>query len=553
MPEPAWNNYQRFCCSPAGLGLTVDVSRMGLTDEFLTRMDSPMREAFGEMAELEAGAIANPTEQRQVGHYWLRTPHISPSDPIRRAIESTVADIRAFAAAVHVGSLGTESGQPFRHVIIAGIGGSALGPQLLADALGSVDDRMTIAFCDNTDPNGIDRILDPLSSELDATLIVVTSKSGGTRETHNAMLEIRRRFEIVGLEFSKHAVAITCEGSRLDQLARAQGWVRRFPIWDWVGGRTSVTSAVGLLPAALLGIDVDAFLAGASACDAVTRVQEIAINPAAWLALAWFHAGNGRGDRAMVVLPYKDRLLLFGRYVQQLVMESLGKRLDRAANVVNQGLNVYGNKGSTDQHAYVQQLRDGRDDFFATFIQVLAHAAPAANDRPHPQGAASAIDIRRTTATPNPADETAGSAIGDDLQGFLLGTRQALSDAGRPSITITLDDLSPRTLGVLIALFERAVGYYASLIDVNAYDQPGVEAGKQAADAVLALQRKLLDTMHYHDRSARTASDWAAKMNEIEQAETVFHILRYLAADPSRGVKAIPGDDLFDTRYLRSD
>src|SRR5438477_12777714 len=146
-------------------------------------------------------------------------------------------------------------------------------------------------------------------------------------------------------------------------------------MWDWVGGRTSETSAVGLLPAALQGLDIDGILAGATACDEITRQPDMMRNPAALLALMWYYAGEGRGTRAMVVLPYKDRLELFSRYLQQLVMESLGKWTDRDGNEVGQGIAVYGNKGSTDQHAYVQQLRDGLNNFFVTFIEVLRDRA----------------------------------------------------------------------------------------------------------------------------------------------------------------------------------
>ena len=151
-------------------------------------------------------------------------------------------------------------------------------------------------------------------------------------------------------------------------MAAAESWLARFPMWDWVGGRTSQMSAVGLVPAALQGIDIQKFLDGAKACDDQTRIPEFQQNPAAQLALMWHFAGNGRGDRNMVILPYKDRLELFSRYLQQLVMESLGKERDLEGRLVNQGLTVFGNKGSTDQHAFVQQLRYGRNDFFVTFI-----------------------------------------------------------------------------------------------------------------------------------------------------------------------------------------
>ena len=237
-------------------------------------------------------------------------------------------------------------------------------------------------------------------------------------------------------------------------------------MWDWVGGRTSVTSLVGLLPLALLQQDWRAFIDGAAGMDAATRGRQG--NPALGLALAWHRAAEGQARRAMVVLPYKDRLVLFSRYLQQLVMESIGKERDLAGEVVHQGLTVYGNKGSTDQHAYIQQLREGPDDVFATFIAVL-------EDRQGPS-----------------LEVSPGVTAGDYLLGFLLGTRNALSEAGRRSLTITLDRVGPRQLGALIALFERAVGYYASLVGVNAYHQPGVEAGKKAAGVALRLQAALL-------------------------------------------------------------
>ena len=159
--------------------------------------------------------------------------------------------------------------------------------------------------------------------------------------------------------------------SNLDKFAVANHWLARFPMWDWVGGRTSETSAVGLLPMALQGFDVDAFLEGAMECDKITRINNVKVNPAALLALMWCYIGNDKGAKDMVILPYKDRLELISRYLQQLVMESLGKERDLDGNVVHQGIAVYGNKGSTDQHAYIQQLRDGLNNFFATFIEVL--------------------------------------------------------------------------------------------------------------------------------------------------------------------------------------
>jgi glucose-6-phosphate isomerase len=252
-----------------------------------------------------------------VGHYWLRAPELAPGDEISAAITAMRQSVREFAGKVHGGDVAGKAG-PFRHLLHIGIGGSALGPQLLADALGGPGDRMTLQFIDNTDPDGIDRVLHGLSEALGQTLVTVVSKSGGTPEPVNAMIEVQAAYRRAGLDHAPHFVAVTGEGSRLDQTAAAEGWLERFPIWDWVGGRTSVMSAVGLVPAALQGIDIEALLAGAAAMDGLTRQRDVRRNPAALLALMWHRLGGGRGTKDMVVLPYKDRLLLLSRYLQQL-------------------------------------------------------------------------------------------------------------------------------------------------------------------------------------------------------------------------------------------
>ena len=315
-------------------------------------------------------------------------------------------------------------------------------------------------------PAGIDRVLAGLGDRLASTLVIDTSKSGGTPEPRNGLLEVQQAFNVQGLDFTRHAVAVTMPGSRMDRLAHEEHWL-----------------------------------------------AELRANPAALLALSWFHAGDGRGSRDMVVLPYKDSLLLFSRYLQQLVMESLGKERDLDGNIVHQGIAVYGNKGSTDQHAYIQQLRDGIPNFFATFIEVL-------EDR-----CGDSIEVEE------------GVTSGDFLSGFLLGTRQALSDNQRDSITI--HRVEPRSVGALIALCERAVGLSASLVNINAYHQPGVEAGKKAAAAILDLQRRVVRVLQ-SAACPLSLEDLARLADAGSEVETVYQILRHLAAK-SRGI-ALEGD-----------
>jgi glucose-6-phosphate isomerase len=514
-----WDRYQKYILRNEPTGISLDVSRMRFDEEYLETMEEPVRKAFSAMDQLEAGAEANPDEKRMVGHYWLRSPKMAPTAELRTEVESTFESIREFARETHAKGRFTE-------VLVVGIGGSALGPQFVSDALGSADDAMTLHFLDNTDPDGIDRVLDGLENRLEHTLTVVISKSGGTKETRNGMLEAKVRYERVGLDFGRYAVAVTGPGSELDRYATAHGWIRRFPMWDWVGGRTSVMSAVGVLPLQLQGLDMEGFLAGAALMDEWTREKDARRNPAMMLALMWHHAGGGRGAKDMVVLPYKDRLVLFSKYLQQLVMESLGKELDLDGNLVNQGIAVYGNKGSTDQHAYVQQLRDGVANFFATFIEVRL-------DRTRPS-----LDVE------------AGATSGDYLQGFLRGTRTALYEGGRDSITVSLPSVDAPSVGALIALYERAVGFYASLVNINAYHQPGVEAGKKAATAVLELQKRVLGAFvgDFGGRGALTAGEVAGALGE--DPEAVYHVLCHVASN-GKALRWHPGEGTGSDRFER--
>jgi len=233
--------------------------------------------------------------------------------------------------------------------------------------------------------------------------------------------------------------------------------------------------------------------------DVETRRADPMKNPAALLALAWREAQSDRA-RAMVVLPYRDRLQLFGRYLQQLVMESVGKSHDRQGAAVHHGLTVYGNKGTTDQHAIVQQLRDGPDDHFVTTIEVFGGQEGVILD--------------------------SGARAEDHLSGFAYGTRAALRAVGRRTLSLGLERMDARSLGAIVALYERAVGLYASLYDINAYHQPGVEAGKKAASQMLELQVRVLAAIHRGEQGD------AARLAQVLEAEeeAVFHILRHLSA-----------------------
>jgi len=500
-----WQKYLSSVTRYSDLRFTIDSSRMDIPESYIEKMTPAIEKAFADNAELE------------VGHYWLRNPEMAPNEEIKAQITKPLEQLKQFAKDIHNGQVTAANGQKFNTLLIIGIGGSALGPQLTYHALGD-NSPLTTYFVDNTDPSGIDSTLKKIGGNLSTTLSLVISKSGGTAETRNGMLEVQEAYEAADIKFGDHAVAITGDDSKLYKYAQEKNFIQTFPMEDWVGGRTSLMSTVGLVPAALQGIDIDAFLEGAATMDNHTRVANYSENAAMQLAIAWHSAGNGKGEKDMVILPYKDSLVLFSKYLQQLVMESLGKEHDLDGNVVNQGIAVYGNKGSTDQHAYIQQLRDGVNNFFATFIEV----------RKGRNGESIEVEPSNTSA--------------DYLQGFLRGTRKALYESNRKSITISIHQVNAKSVGFLIALFERAVSFYASLVNINAYHQPGVEAGKVAAGEFLELLNQVRGSLTGWDKSAEDVADAISA-----DVEDVYHCLRHLASNNEVIINegATPAEDSF--------
>ncbi|MCP3968398.1 MAG: glucose-6-phosphate isomerase [Lentisphaerae bacterium] len=466
-------------------GFSLSFAGMKFEDSDLEKIAPQFQRAKQQMTELEAGAVKNPDENRKVTHF---------SDRIKYPESELFKSVEDFAEAVRSAKVEGEEGK-FESAVINGIGGSALGPQLMQFAINGPywnelteqlrSDNPKIYFLDNTDPAGfadVAEVIDPAT-----TLVVTISKSGGTQETRNNMIAFENLYAETGLDFSKHAAAITMKDSLLWKHAEENKWLKVFEMAESIGGRTSETSIVGHLPAALAGIDFKAFLEGACRMDEWTRCDDVLKNPAYMLAAMWYIAGEGKGNRNMVIVPYADRLVLLSRYFQQLVMESLGKELDLDGKVVHQGLNVFGNKGGTDAHAFIQQLNDGRDDFFITFIEVLQD------------------DVIL------PIDES--SSMGTFLHGFKEGLSAALRGKGRQVIDIKIDEINECNLGMIIALYERAVAVYAEFININAFHQPGVQAYKLAAKGILDLRGKMLEKVMEMGAFTGTAGELASEID----------------------------------------
>ncbi len=494
-----WKKFSNYLWFNNELNIWIDISKINFIEEDFEDINKKFVKVFNALDDLENGAIANIDENRQVGHYWLRNSSIAPSNIIRDKIDNEISNIKEFGKEILEGNILNSKFQKYTDVLWIGIGGSGLGPLLIVDSLKKNSVGLNFSFIDNIDPFLIKEKLIEINNRLSSTLFVIVSKSGGTPEPRIAMDIIRKNVEQEGINWSSQAIAITMGESKLYKRASEENWLRIFDLPDWVGGRTSITSSVGLLPLILINENIEDFLKGAAKMDEISRSKKIKNNPAALLAASWYFSGEGFGKRDMVVLPYRDRLQVFSKYLQQLVMESLGKKQDRLGNIVHQGISVFGNKGSTDQHAYVQQLRDGLDNFFCTFIESL--------DMPHDLNNFDLEDPKSY------------------LSGFLQGTRSALSKEGRQSVTITLSEFNTFTLGAIIALFERAVSFYAELVDINAYDQPGVEAGKKAAADIILIQREI--KLLFEQNEVLTI-DKIDKSIEKSDPETIFLILRQM-------------------------
>jgi len=391
--------------------------------------------------------------------------------------DDTVRQIKAFAEGL---------GQAHDHVLVLGIGGSALGTKALLNALrrpawNEWDDegrdffpRLTIL--ENVDPTSVAAALARIDPR--RVLVNVISKSGGTAETMAQYLVVRQWLhDALGAAASRHVV-FTTDPARgaLRELAQ-QDRIPTLDVPPAVGGRFSVLSPVGLLPAALVGIDVAGLLAGARRAVERSEPDDLLQNPAALYAALHWAADTGLGARVHVLMPYTDRLRELAEWYRQLWAESLGKRVDREGKVVHVGPTPIGAVGATDQHSQVQLFMEGPFDKVITFATV--------NDL----GVDVAIPDRSADPTaarlPPDLEYLQGHTLGELLRAEYEATSAALAQMGRMSCTLALPDLTADTLGEVIMFFQLATGYAGAWYGIDPFDQPGVELGKRLTYAAM--------------------------------------------------------------------
>jgi glucose-6-phosphate isomerase len=353
----------------------------------------------------------------------------------------------------------------FDNFVVLGIGGSALGPIAVHQALGS-DMPVKLFVEDNIDPVRLGRVLGGLN--LKRTMFNVITKSGKTSETMAQLMYVAGALKEAGLPLSSHVIATTDEkNGDLRRIADAEQ-LKTFIIPADVGGRFSELTPVGLLPAAVCGIDIRAMLQGAAYMDEVCMRGEN--NPA--LLFAQMHVmGMRRGMNISVMLPYSDQLKYMSDWYAQLWAESLGKRYGRDGREVYAGQTPVKALGVTDQHSQIQLYTEGPFDKIVTFLKVGRFASdlaiPAAFDY---------IEDLQFLA---------GKTFGQLLEAERSATEYALCKAGRMNLTITLPEVSAYTVGALLYFFEMATAYAGEMLDIDAFDQPGVEEGKKATFALM--------------------------------------------------------------------
>lgn len=491
--------FERFSLEAGGL--LLDYSKNLITTEtrdLLVQL-AMERGLPDRVAALLAGKRVNQTEKRAAWHTALRAGEAAP-----REVRRTLAAMRVFADALRADQLEGVTGQPIRNVVSLGIGGSALGPALVARACAPDTTSPRVHFV-TTPGEPMTRLLATLDPA--TTLFIVQSKSFSTMETaRNA--QAAKAWLIAGLQTTDvgiHFAAVTANVEAAGTFGIAPE--RLFPMWDWVGGRYSVWSAVGLPAMIAMGSAAfDELLAGAASMDRHFAEAPPERNMPMLMGLIglWHHNFCGGASRA--VISYEHGLALLPPYLQQLEMESLGKSVTQKGKALRTGSGtvVWGGLGINAQHAYMQSLHQGTQlvpvDFIAaclprydgdTDTQAIILANCFAQSALLMQGV-SADDIKQQL--------TAGGM--DAKEAARLAPHQALP-GNRPSNTLLLRSLTPHSLGALLALYEHRTFVKAAILDINAFDQYGVEHGKKLAGSLLPeLDGKPPATAHDASTSA---------------------------------------------------
>lgn len=465
-----------------------------------------MRGLKQKIQALFAGEPVNTSEKRPALHTALRDlrhpPMMVNGENVAALIRDNLAAMREFVQKVHDGALQGATGKPFRHIVNVGIGGSQSGPLLGIQALKefAVAD-LRFHFLSTVDPAQFNDVVEQLDPE--TTLFIVSSKTFSTIETlTNAQLAVSWLTHALGAEAVRHHfVAVTAKADRAIAFGIAKENI--FPMWDWVGGRYSIWSAIGLPIMLMIGAaQFDEFLTGAYELDQHVQTAPFHENMPVILALLGIWYINFFGASSHAIIPYSYRLRSFIPYLQQLDMESNGKSVDLAGKTVSYATGPvnFGLEGCEGQHTYHQLLHQGYPLIPSDLVLVNAAAACVAG-HPHPHlllasGLSQAQALMRGK-TVDEAYHELSDTQGDSAETTFLAHSKAIP-GNKPSNLLFLEQLNPKTLGALIALYEHKVFIQGAIWGINSFDQWGVELGKQLLPQILADMdyQRHVDTQH---------------------------------------------------------
>jgi glucose-6-phosphate isomerase len=484
--DPA--RFERFSVSHGGV--LFDYSKHWINDETVRRL-AALADACdlrGWIGRMMSGERINNTEDRPVLHTALRAAHpvLLDGHDVTADVKRVRAQMRGFCDALRGGAVKGASGRTITDVVNIGIGGSDLGPALAVDALTPYAAKTpAVHFMSNVDGAHVQSLLERLDP--DTTLVIIASKTFSTQETlTNARSTRAWLARAVGERAGEHFAAVTANA----RAAREFGidGSRIFEFWDWVGGRYSLWSAVGLPIGVAVGMDAfEAMCEGARVMDEHFATAPFERNMPVLMALIGVWYGNFHGAAAQAVLPYDMRLERFPDYLQQLEMESNGKGVTREGQPVEHATCpvVWGAPGTNGQHAFFQMLHQGTQVVPADFIACCRphhglpehHAILLANCCAQSEALMRGKNEREVRA------ELEASGLSADAIERLLPHK--VFPGNRPSSTLLLDALTPQTLGALIALYEHKVFAQSVVWGINAFDQWGVELGKKLADRIL--------------------------------------------------------------------
>ena len=476
----------------------VDFSKNRITPETLDLL----LELTNEVALKEAmeayfsGKVINETEKREVLHTALRTPEdavvLVNEENVIPEVYAVKEKIKQFSNAIISGQRTGYTGKPFTDVVNIGIGGSDLGPAMVVDSLQFYKNHLTTHFVSNVDGDHVQEIIKKLNPE--TTLFVVVSKTFTTQETLSNATTIKKWFlkHAKSEDVSKHFVAVSTNIEKVE--AFGVNTHNIFPMWNWVGGRFSLWSAVGLTISLAIGYqNFNDLLQGANKMDEHFKKEDFKTNIPVILALLSVWYNNFFNAESEAIIPYSQYLNQFATYLQQGIMESNGKRIDRNGNPVDYqtGTIIWGEPGTNSQHAFFQLIHQGTKLIPADFI---GFKEALHGDQEHQDKLISNF-IAQTEALfqGKSKDEVLKEGTEESLVPFKV------FEGNKPTNTIFINKLTPESLGKLIAMYEHKIFVQGIIWNIYSYDQFGVELGKQLAGKILKEFEN--NTFKNHDAS----------------------------------------------------